>query len=251
MSSTNVLFIVEGEVTELKLLNKIKESLYLDEDFNIYPYKTNIFNLYKDLKLDDDLDVALYLKEKETSRLKKELLSKEFTAIYLIFDLEPQDHDFDPEKIKLLLTFFNDSTDKGKLLINYPMVESFKHLKSLCDQEFVSRSLPLAEIKNYKEIVSLETRYGKVEDYHHKMVMEMIIHHLVKIQYILTGIKEFPTVKQISSYIEEHSLYDKQIEHLVTGIIFPVSTLYYFLIDLKPISFYDQFQLPLIELLCK
>ena len=35
------------------------------------------------------------------------------------------------KKIKQMINFFDNETEHGKLYINYPMIESYKHFKNL------------------------------------------------------------------------------------------------------------------------
>lgn len=143
MNSVNrvrkILLLVEGEKLEVKLIEKAFQEYKLDLNYSIYPYSTNIYDLYErmfkgnenDL---DALDLLGVLKERDPSNT---ILDEEFSDILLIFDYEPQDHLFSEERIKLMLNYFNESTDNGKLYINYPMCESFKHLKSDPDEEYI------------------------------------------------------------------------------------------------------------------
>ncbi|MEG2094099.1 MAG: hypothetical protein RRY80_07285 [Lachnospiraceae bacterium] len=64
-----------------------------------------------------------------------------FKNIIIVFDYERHDTYFSEEKIRRLQFYFNDSTDQGKLYINYPMVESYQHLTSLPDISFAERSI--------------------------------------------------------------------------------------------------------------
>ena len=84
MSSQDVLFIVEGEKVEPNLLSKINQILHLQENINIFSYCTSIYELYEGLVLDQDLDVALLLREKTNDKRIKATLSKTFAAIYLL-----------------------------------------------------------------------------------------------------------------------------------------------------------------------
>ena len=164
-----ILLLVEGEKLEVKLIQKAFQEYKLDLNYSIYSYSTNIYDLYErmfkgnenDL---DALDLLGVLKERDPSNA---ILDEEFSDILLIFDYEPQDHLFSEERIKLMLNYFNESTDNGKLYINYPMCESFKHLKSDPDEEYINRVVDYSIVASgkYKELVGKETKYPTIRDY--------------------------------------------------------------------------------------
>lgn len=64
------------------------------------------------------------------------LANGDFSEIYLIFDFDCQAPQYDDEKLQIMLDFFDNETEHGKLYINYPMIESFKHFKSIPDLDF-------------------------------------------------------------------------------------------------------------------
>ena len=78
----------------------------------------------------------------------------------MIFDLDPQALDFSAEKIFKMINFFVESSDMGKLYVNYPMVESFYHMKSIPDIEYNLYAVTLEELKKhqYKARVARENR---------------------------------------------------------------------------------------------
>lgn len=125
------LFVVEGNFEKnflFRLISKLYPELSIDFN-NVWIYETNIYNLYETIKdyygtdnwEDEDVDLPFVLSEKKgIPKCRK----ADFTSIILIFDYERQDTYFSAEKILKMQNYFNDSTDAGKLYINYPMVES-------------------------------------------------------------------------------------------------------------------------------
>lgn len=123
------LLIVEGYHEKEKLfylLLKCFPELTIKYD-DILIYKTNIYILYDDIKKEygenweqEDIDLA-FLVTKDTLKLRK----TNFTDIFLVFDYERQDPNFSANKIMKMQQYFSDSTENGKLYINYPMVESY------------------------------------------------------------------------------------------------------------------------------
>lgn len=158
-----ILVCVEGEKTDLNLMKYLFQIYAIDADYEIVPYKTNIYTLYNDMfrgEAPENLDFLQVLKEREKNQGRREILNLRYSDILLIFDMDPQDPQFSDEKLTEMARYFNESTDNGKLYINYPMVESFYHMKSIPDDEYETRTATLAELKarRYKQRVNLENR---------------------------------------------------------------------------------------------
>jgi hypothetical protein len=60
-----------------------------------------------------------------------------------------------------MMEYFVESTDMGKLYLNYPMVEAFYHMGSIPDDAYNERMATLDELRNhtYKQIVN-EKNHG-------------------------------------------------------------------------------------------
>ncbi|MCL2527492.1 MAG: hypothetical protein FWE42_03655 [Defluviitaleaceae bacterium] len=155
-----ILIIVEGSKTEVTLLNRLIEVYNLSSKFEITSYGTHIYALYHSMfrgKDPSDLDIRTHLRSREDNEVKKALLEKKFTDIFLIFDLDPHDSQYSPQIIREMMAFFNESTEMGKLYINYPMIESFYHMKCIPDADFNTYSINMDKLspKNqYKEIIN-------------------------------------------------------------------------------------------------
>ena len=52
--------------------------------------------------------------------------------------------------------YFTESSDMGKLYINYPMVEAFYHMKSIPDNDFDTYTSSMEELKKLAESVEIE-----------------------------------------------------------------------------------------------
>lgn len=249
---SEVLFIVEGESSEPELINLINTKLNIDNNLNtnIYSYGTSIYELYEELKMDEYLDIALHLRSKETNKRKRELLSKKFQAIYLIFDFEPHYQKFDIDKIIEMNDFFNNSLERGLLLINYPMLESYKHISKMPDKEFLYRTITRDEARKYKEVVGKESFYTDISLYNRRMIMEQIIHHLIKLNYLIKGNKAMPNHEEVEELINDNNFIKQQFFDYKKDLLNVVSTVYYYLLELKPKTFYDELMLPITDDLC-
>jgi len=93
-----------------------------------------------------DMDLLQLLKSREPDPVKRALFDEFYSDILLIFDLDPHDPGFAPEKISRMAKYFVESSDMGKLYINYPMVEAFYHMASIPDPNFDSYYATLDEL---------------------------------------------------------------------------------------------------------
>ena len=122
---SKILILLEGEKLEKDIILKLIDIYKFKTNIEIFFYKTNIHNLYKDIKNTNDnsfLDIITLLRRKEKDF---NLQKNEVREIYLFFDSDMQDPKANNENLKEMLEYFNDETDKGKLYISYPMVEAF------------------------------------------------------------------------------------------------------------------------------
>lgn len=154
-----ILLLVEGAHTDARLMKHLFKMYGLDFRYEIVSYNTNIYVLYNDMFRNgepDTLDLSQVLKERERNPDRRKLLDIQYTDILLIFDLDPQDKSFTEDKILSMMRFFSESSDMGKLYINYPMVESFYHMKSIPDPDYDSYIATIDELKarSYKARVN-------------------------------------------------------------------------------------------------
>lgn len=166
MSKRKILLLVEGEKADIAVMCRLLTVYNLNIDYEIIPYCTNIYRLYKDFFDSGDdpenLDLLLLLKSRDKNPDHAYIFNEHYSDIYLVFDFDPQDTGFSPDKIRKMIDFFHESSDMGKLYLNYPMVESFYHLKSLPDANYDERFASMDELrrKAYKQRVQNE-KYAK------------------------------------------------------------------------------------------
>ena len=172
------LLIVEGnhEKNELfMLLFRCFPEMKISID-DIWIYGTNIYMLYDDIVNEygeeweeDDIDLPFIISKKQgfiPLRYKED-----FTNIILVFDYERHDAKFSEKKIVQMQRCFMDSTDMGKLYINYPMIESYQNLCSLPDESYAEKKIPvtLRPGKKYKAFVRKDSVVNKFIDFPHKI----------------------------------------------------------------------------------
>lgn len=150
-----ILFVVEGERMETRMLaSAFKRVLLLsDSNVEICKYKTNIHKLYKKMKKDNYDSFLSFLYSYKKDVFPKEMITPEtaFSSVYLFFDLDPQDELFSIDETKEIASFFDDESINGKLYINYPMVESIFDFTSYNFSHFSKRKYPIKNLsKKYK-----------------------------------------------------------------------------------------------------
>lgn len=246
MGKVNALFIVEGENAEPKLIRRLFRICSNDLVYSIHSYKTNLHVLCKLFSTvypnfeEDGLEICPVLRERTTDSEEKKILSQKYTDIFLIFDLDPHDSQASFDTIYRMLNYFDDSTNHGKLFINYPMLESYKHLLKMPDENFKLRSVSYSECRNYKSIVNKEGNYCNLRKYDYSIIMSIIIHHLKKANYILNESFKVPEVKDYLCW-DYRDLYDKQLEHLcIENSIYILNTCVFALIDYAPNKFFAE-----------
>ena len=161
----SILLVVEGAKQEQLLMNKVLEEFGLGVDYRIYSYGTNIYELYERMFAQgrdelEALSLICVLKERETDPSKRELLDIDFSDTLLVFDFEGEvENRFSFERLAEMLDYFSESTDEGKLYINYPMVEACKHFSDLPDAGYLSRYVSVDGIGSYKRTVGDSSRF--------------------------------------------------------------------------------------------
>jgi hypothetical protein len=188
-----ILILVEGEKTDLRLMQHLFCIYNMDVSYQIVSYNTNIYVLYNEMFVDDnpyDFDLLQVLKTYEKNPNRKYIFDDIYSDILLIFDLDPQDKAFSPDKIKKMVGYFNESSDMGKLYLNYPMVESFYHMKSIPDEEFNNYCVTLEELRNheYKRRVNEENRNHNYKKFAvDKKECDIVIRQNIKKALTMTG----------------------------------------------------------------
>ena len=239
-----ILFIVEGLNDEVKFINRLFAKCNKLQKYEIVPYKTNLHNLANQIvindEIDENLDIRLVLREKEKIQEQRDILSQNFSDIILVFDFEPQQDIPRFNLIRKLLLFFNKSTENGKLYINYPMMQSYRHFNKLPDLSFKNRIIAKEDAHNYKEIVNNFSKFKNIDHHSYSFFISIAYHHLLKLNYISTGNYSLPGVNFIYKW-EQVDLFDIQYKKLTEdGNIFVINTFSLFIIEFNATEFYNQ-----------
>ena len=216
-----ILVLVEGERRDAELMNHLFTIYGIADRYKIVPYRTAIYELYDSMFRDKnpaDFDILLHLKEREPNNALKQIFDERYAELLLIFDLEPQDHKYSANAIREMANYFTESTDMGKLYINYPMVEAFYHMKDIPDAEYDSCVVLLSELqpKNiYKQRVNRENRNRDYKKFAiNKHECSTVIKQNISKAWLITGRKTSTIVPdaadildaQLSSISSENTL---------------------------------------------
>lgn len=240
----SILIIVEGEKTDVNLMKKVIGTYPINDAYKIISYCTNIYALYQEMVTYgadnfDSIDLLLILKARENDERKKKLFEAKYTDILLIFDLDPQDARYNEQVVIRLQEYFSDSSDMGKLYINYPMVEAFYHMQSIPDYNFGERKVSMDELKNkqYKSRVQRETRGGDYRKFAttKDQITIVIRQNLAKAQVLQHEIIMDWTDPEVTDEVNHLAVLRVQLEQLDRDKMLDVlSTCVFFVADYNP-----------------
>ena len=254
---SNILVIVEGEVAEPKYFRQFQEfhrELFSQKGNQSSPiviqsYGTLIYDLYRELNLPEvnseefeTIPVLIEILRKKNKEVNRILIENpdSFSDIYLIFDLDA--HFFVKysektkqveEKISSMLSFFSESTEKGKLLISYPMIEAIRCFDDsyidLNNSEIIIQSFPVYELKEgrgsqttFKSLVSKftpnDSDYLK-PDYDFRKVIQMINYYRFVCNYLKISSSDITNSQRI--FNEQLEQYMKPSDKVIVLSAFP------------------------------
>lgn len=233
-----ILFIVEGDTDEPEFFKQAKAVFYHEYEIEYYTYCTSIHDLidalFQDEQLDKDIDIRRTLRAKEKDPEKKDILKEKYTDIFLVFDMEPHYQKQHFSVIEQMLAYYCDSEKMGKLFINYPMMQSYKHINRMPDSGFIDQVVTKEAVQEYKKLVGQETAYQDVRKYDYRIFMSMCAHHLKKANYILNqssdlmGLKEFINIDYVT-------LFQKQLDKWNrNNCVYVLNTSIFWILEYKP-----------------
>ncbi|MCM1176920.1 MAG: hypothetical protein NC335_04090 [Bacteroides sp.] len=222
------LFVFEGASTESILVSKLEQNFLGDRHAIKCVFDAEIYQLYNSMKDDEpfQLDIVNLLKERrvENAEILKGYTRDSFAYIYLFFDYDAHAPIADDEKVREMLSFFDNETENGMLYISYPMVEAMRHFKDI--ESFKSlivkckrRNCPyVKECTNvedclkephYKKFVPQDSKpqLSNVNSYTKEVWKELITAHLCKANYLVHDKFILP-----ASLISQREIFAKQIE---------------------------------------
>jgi hypothetical protein len=101
-----ILFVFEGEKTEKQIVDNLTQYFISENSIIQCAYCSEVYQLYKELSADEDLDMFMILKEIPRN---KEILSRysrnDFAEIYLFFDYDGHSTLANDSKLESMLRF--------------------------------------------------------------------------------------------------------------------------------------------------
>lgn len=241
----NVLLIIEGDSDEPKFFDKLFSKCNRKAKYKFYSYRTTIhilsqelYNNYPDFD-DGYIDIKLILASLEKDEQKKALLLSQYSDIYLVFDFEPQHDHPHFDTVRRMIAYFNDSTNQGKLFINYPMMQSYKHFDKLPCPNYEFLKVTLDEIKDYKRIVGEFSNYTDLNTYDYIIFYSIAIHNLKKANKLFGDKYE---IYNDEKYVKRDftNIFDYQLQALqCKEIVYVLNTCIFALIDFAPKKFFS------------
>ncbi len=147
-----------------------------------------------------------------TKEEREILRSTKFTRIFLVFDLDIKDDGFDYEEkkqhLKKLQRLFNNETEYGLLLINYPMFES---IREKFDGEHYFD--PFTK-KSYKEVIDKRGEKIDFSKCDYTRILSLINNSICLTNRLLTGSTSRPKYEYIKSTWEQGIVLDEEIKLL-------------------------------------
>lgn len=232
-----ILFVFEGKKREPDLFRSLQKLFFPRENEQIVcSFGNNLYQLYKDLKeYGDDGDVVSVLMEKfegeENNPFSGVERSSDFSEIFLFFDYDFHNANLPLEEInkqvREMLSVFNDETDKGKLYINYPMIESIRYTKELPDLFYYTYIIEREQCGCFKglaadfsfyrslDFIQIDKRKIPSEEEMEKLKnnwMYLKEQNVSKANYICSGVNSIPLCKDV---ISQDKIFDKQLEKYV------------------------------------
>ena len=121
-----IVIISEGEKTEKRIINNLQREFEgLNNKIIFLSYKTNIYELFKEIVEDEYIDIIGLLKERQikANEVREDVRSidvsninrDDTSQIYLFFDYDGHDPEYSNEKIIQMIKIFNNETENGKL----------------------------------------------------------------------------------------------------------------------------------------
>ncbi|MCK9183515.1 MAG: hypothetical protein M0P13_11655 [Fibrobacteraceae bacterium] len=159
-----ILFVFEGETREPALFNTMGSLFPIKGHHICCSYGNNIYNLYRKLKEDQDEELISVLHN--SAKGKDPYFwahRREIDEIYLFFDYDKHDQSASDTQLQEMLEMFDNETDKGKLYINYPMVESLFYIKEMPDPYFNEYTVALQNLPSFKELCGEFNAYKSSE----------------------------------------------------------------------------------------
>lgn len=224
-----ILFVFEGGKAEPTVFDSIGKLFLSNEELCVVKCRHDLPTLYSNLKNNGyDLFRSLPFEENGIALPKDKRLDTLFSQVFLFFDYDFQNRIGTQRVNDILdemLDFFNDETERGKLYINYPMIETLKYTKEMPDTDYwryvVTREecvshlfkgnaerFAYAQAKAFRFIDLVRTDKEIVKKNWEKLKVQ----NVSKANYLVTGHNAVPLEK---SAINQKNIFEAQKEKYV------------------------------------
>lgn len=210
-----ILFVFEGDKTEMQIVDNLQKTFLdaIDKTITIKcVFGAEIYQMYNDILADDDLDTFNLLKERseKNREILKDYTRNDIAEIHMFFDYDGHSTLAEDNKLASIINFFSEETDKGKVYVSYPMVESLKHIGDY--DNFRDLTVDCKKNIKYKNVVheSCLKELAQFSKYDLKTWGKLINAHLMKMNFIVNDSYSFPSALQIQIQI-----FSKQLEKYI------------------------------------
>ena len=168
----NILFIFEGEKTEMKITKSLTQFFINENTIVRCAYCNDIYELHKEIAADEDLDTFLLVKEfPANQKILSEYSPSDFAEIYLFFDYDGHDTIADDEKVKENINYkkmVGEQADHKLNNLNKYTLETWKqliemHLSKMNDIVNDNYTLPEAIISQLDIFLKQEEKFIKID----------------------------------------------------------------------------------------
>lgn len=237
-SKSNIFCIFEGEKRELDYFNTLKKIYFSESSILVCSYGNDIYELFREIKKDEDLDIVELLRESKNVSSNKEILRDygrdDFSQVFLFFDVECQDDQFDSGDFLSLIDVFNEETESGKIFVSYPMIEAIRDIPTY--EEYFSHKVTVDQCvgKKYKSLSVKGLKLFNDPRFNIKKDWDQLVKiNIEKGNYMVFGTKEDTT-----SVPEQKAIAEKQMCSIEKeGNMFVLSSYPFFIFHQKPYVF--------------
>lgn len=181
------------------------------------------------------MDIQLVLREMERNPSKRDVLSQTFSEVIMAFDFAPQHSTPHFQTVRRMLSYFSDSTNMGRLYINYPMMQSYRHFKKLPDPDYIKAT---ASPWGYKELVQKAGCHIDLRRWGYDIFISVAVQNIRKTWWMLHSDNRLPDVDEYAS-IDWARVFDMELDHFTkTDTVYVLNTFVFAIIDFAPSVFF-------------
>tara|TARA_R110002050_G_scaffold233837_2_gene369743 strand:- start:874 stop:1602 length:729 start_codon:yes stop_codon:yes gene_type:complete len=156
MLTSTILCVFEGAKREQDYFSSLQKEILGRNDIIKCSYGNDIFELFDEIKDDEDLNIVDVIRESKACPDNKILLNGlkavDINQVYLFFDMECHDDKYNSQNLVSLVERFSLEDDFGKLFLSYPMTEALRDIPSVHDFNELTIDADKSKGKIYKRL---------------------------------------------------------------------------------------------------